>query len=140
MAECAKKILIIDDEQDVVTYLVTLLQDNGYEVMTAIDGIEALEKLRQERPHLITLDLAMPEKTGVRFYRELRADPDRADIPVLVISALNPEIKNVLQRRLTDSPPAAYLPKPFQAEELLSAVKHILSANGNAPMAEEKIG
>ena len=82
-----KKILVLDDEANVVTYLETLLQDNGYDTVSAADGSEGMEKVRGERPDLVTLDISMPEKSGVRFYRELKDAPELAAIPVVVVSA-----------------------------------------------------
>jgi two-component system cell cycle response regulator DivK len=66
----ARKILIIDDETSVVTYLETLLQDEGFETVTAANGKEGLEKAKSAKPDLVTLDITMPEKSGVKFYRE----------------------------------------------------------------------
>ncbi len=127
-----KKILVIDDEQDIIKYLAIILRDNGYEVATAVDGVEAFDRLREERPDLITLDLAMPEKTGVKFYQELKAAPEWTDIPVLVISAFQPEFEEILNRRLTVPPPEGYLFKPFRVDELLAAVRSAF-ARFNAP-------
>ena len=70
-----KKILVVDDEPGVVAYLETLLQDNGYETVSAADGHLALEKFKSEHPDLVTLDISMPEKSGIRFYRDVKEDP-----------------------------------------------------------------
>ena len=67
-----KKILVIDDDPDTVTYLITLFKDNGYGTISAEDGFEALEILKKEKPDLITLDLQMPKNTGTDFYRKTR--------------------------------------------------------------------
>jgi CheY-like chemotaxis protein len=83
-----KKILILEDEANAVIYLQTLLQDNGYDTVSASDGSEGMKKVRSEKPDLITLDISMPEKSGVRFYRELKEDPELASIPVVVVSAV----------------------------------------------------
>ncbi len=64
-----KKILVIDDEQDMVTFLSTLLEDNGYEVATASDGEVGLEKVKSLKPDLVSLDLLMPNKTGIKMFR-----------------------------------------------------------------------
>jgi len=76
-----KTILIVDDEQDERTYLSTLLGDNGYNVITAENGDEALKKVKEVAPALITLDVTMPEKSGVKFYREMRESDDWKNIP-----------------------------------------------------------
>ena len=67
-----KVVLIVDDEPDFRVYLSTFLEDNGFLTVTAKDGDEALAKVQRNRPDLITLDITMPEKSGVRFYREMK--------------------------------------------------------------------
>ena len=69
----AKKILVIDDEPEMVTFLATLLEDNGYEILTATDGDEGLTKIKNEKPDLVSLDLLMPNKTGIRSRIEKRS-------------------------------------------------------------------
>ena len=83
-----KKILVVDDEPSVSSYLETLLQDNGYETTSAANGSEGLEKARSDRPDLVTLDISMPEKSGVRFYTELKNNPDLASVPVVMLFVL----------------------------------------------------
>jgi CheY-like chemotaxis protein len=128
-----KKILVLDDEVNVATYLVTLLQDNGYDTVSAADGSEGLEKLRSEKPDLVTLDISMPEKSGVRFYREVKEDPELAGIPVVVVSAITgyggrPEdFEKFMSTRKNLAPPNAFVPKPIDREELLKVIKDLLS-------------
>ena len=83
-----KKILIVDDEPDIVSYLEMLLQDQGYETVTAGNGNEALEAVRAEQPDLVTLDITMPEASGTRFYKEMRTDPELSQIPVIIVTAV----------------------------------------------------
>ena len=83
-----KQILVVDDELDVVEFLTQLLEDNGYAVTAAYDGVEAMELVKKERPDLILLDLQMPEETGTGFYRKLHNKKQYRDIPVVVISGL----------------------------------------------------
>ena len=83
-----KKILVIDDEKDVVEFLTQLLEDNGYEVAAAYDGVQGMEMVVQDRPDLILLDLQMPEETGTGLYRKLHNKKEYQDIPVIVISGL----------------------------------------------------
>ena len=111
----AKCILIIDDEESVVTYLKTFLEDNGYETIVARDGLEALDVVGQKIPDLITLDLQMPKEWGPRFYRKLTKDERFKDIPVIVVSGLDGKyaIKNAV----------AFVKKPFDREKLLETVK-----------------
>ena len=70
-----KKILVIDDDPNLVVYLTTLLGDHGYSTVSAKDGKEGLEKIQSEKPDLVLLDITMPEKSGVRFYRDLKENP-----------------------------------------------------------------
>ena len=83
-----KKILVIDDERDIVEFLTQLLEDNGYEVAAAYDGVQGLEMVVKDRPDLILLDLQMPEETGTGLYRKLHNKKEYKDIPVIVISGL----------------------------------------------------
>ena len=128
-----KKILILDDEANVVTYLQTLLQDNGYDTVSAGDGSEGMEKVRSEKPDLVTLDISMPEKSGIRFYRELKEDPALASIPVVVVSAVTgyggkpDDFQEFLSSRKNLPPPDGFVPKPIDRDELLKAIGDLLS-------------
>ena len=84
----AKKIMIVDDDPNIVTYLTDFFGDNGYDTCSASDGPEALEVVKEEKPDLITLDLQMPEEWGPRFYRKLTKEKELKNIPVIVISGL----------------------------------------------------
>ena len=81
------KILIVDDEPDIVIYLRLLLENNGYEVVSASDGQEGLDVARRENPDLVCLDIMMPKKTGVSLYREMKTDPKLKKLPCVIISA-----------------------------------------------------
>ena len=80
------RVLVVDDEPDVVTFISTVLNDNGYETVTAKDGVEALERVKERRPDLISLDITMPEKSGVRFYRDMRESDEYKDIPIVIVN------------------------------------------------------
>jgi CheY-like chemotaxis protein len=129
----AKKILIVDDEPGLVAYLETLLQDNGYETISATDGKVALEKLHREHPDLVTLDISMPEPSGIRLYRTLKEDSELAKIPVVVVTAVtgyggDPEaFKKFLSTRKQVPPPEGFIPKPVDREELLKTVANLLA-------------
>lgn len=127
----AKKVLIIDDEPDMVMFLSTLLEDNGYDIATAVDGEEGLEKVKSEKPDLISLDLLMPNKTGIKMYRELRKDPEIADIPVVMVTGFGKDdvpsmdFKKWIQER-SIRPPEAYIEKPVDKAVLLDAVRNAI--------------
>lgn len=117
-------ILVVDDEADVLTFLSTVLQDNGATVVEAADGDRALEIVRTRRPDLITLDLSMPGKDGGVVFETLRHDPALATIPVCVISG-RPELRRLIYERPV-APPEGYLDKPVSADTLLLNLRHIL--------------
>ena len=128
-----KKILIVDDEPDIVSYLEMLLQDQGYDTTTARNGNEALESVRNDPPDLVTLDISMPEASGTRFYKEMRTDPELSRIPVVIVTAVtglggDPYAyeKFISHRRLVPAP-EAFFPKPIDREAFLKAVQGLLS-------------
>ncbi len=123
--------MVIDDEEDVVTFLTTLLEENGYETCWAMDGVEGLEKIKRERPDLICLDLLMPEKTGILLYREIRKDPELKDIPVIMITGFAaPEYPLIDFKRFISTksipPPEGFMEKPIDQKALLAAIKETL--------------
>lgn len=112
----SKKILIIDDEPDVITFLETLFRKEGYETCSAGDGVVGREVLKQENPDLITLDLQMPKDTGTDFYRKICRDEKYKHIPVIVISGIP-------GRHLAIPKPVAVFDKPIDRDELLKVVR-----------------
>lgn len=125
--------MVIDDEEDVVTFLTTLLEENGYETCWAMDGVEGLEKIKREKPDLICLDLLMPEKTGILLYREIRKDPELKDIPVIMITGFAaPEYPLIDFKRFISTksipPPEGFMEKPIDQKALLAAIKETLDA------------
>lgn len=114
-----KKILIVDDDPNIVEYLTTLFEDNGYATFTAHNVKEAIETAKKEIPDLITLDLEMPEEWGPRFYRKLSQEKALKNIPVIVISGLSGSSHAIAKA-------VACLQKPFDRDELLKIVKEIL--------------
>ncbi len=116
----SKRILIVDDEEDVRVFLNAVLRDAGYETVTATDGVEALEAVKLEPPDLITLDLQMPNQTGTDFYRKLSRDKGLNTIPIIVVSGL-------AGRHLALRQPFAVFEKPIDPEEFLETVKQALA-------------
>jgi CheY-like chemotaxis protein len=121
------KVLVIDDEPDVVTYLTTLLQDEGYATLSAADGEEGLAKAKSDPPDLITLDISMPEKSGVKFYREVCGDPVLGKVPVIVVTGVSEDFRQFISGRKQVPPPAGYLQKPIEREEFLKLVEQLLA-------------
>ena len=128
-----KKILVVDDEPNVVAYLETLLQDNGYDTVSAANGLEGMERVRGEKPDLITLDISMPEESGIRFYRDIKADPDLAGIPIVIVTGVTgygykPEdFQKFISSRKKIPPPDGFIPKPIDRDELMKGVTSLLS-------------
>ena len=112
----AKKILIIDDENDVRQYLDVLFRKEGYETILASDGVEGLSLLKADPPDLITLDLQMPNDTGTDFYRKIHRDETYSAIPIIIISGIP-------GRHLAVKKPVAVFDKPVDTDKLLQAVR-----------------
>ncbi len=127
-----KKILIVDDEEDILEYLGTLFQDNGYETQTARDGEEAMKLIREGKPDLVTLDITMPEKSGVRFYREVKSDPDLEGIPIVIVTGvtgwgLDPDgFQKFISSRKQVPPPEGFMSKPIDRDALLKMVRDLV--------------
>jgi DNA-binding response OmpR family regulator len=128
MAEYKAKILIVDDEEDVTTFVGTLLEDNGYSVIEAADGKQGMAKAKSESPDLIILDICMPEETGVRMFRNLQEDAQTAVIPVIVLTGITHEFKRFIENRRNLRPPAGYFDKPPNREQLLTKVAELVAA------------
>lgn len=132
MPEGRKRILILDDEPDIVTYLATLFEDHGYEVRSAGDGRQGLELTRQWKPDLITLDITMPEHSGIRFYRDVREDHDLARIPVVIVTAVTGyggdprSFEKFISSRRQVPPPDAFIAKPIEPDQLLKVVQKLV--------------
>ena len=130
-----KKILVVDDEPDVRAYLEMLLKDHGYDTVSAANGEEALEQLRSERPDLVTLDISMPETTGVRFYKEIKSDPDFEAVPVVIVTAVTGYagdpygFMKFISSRSNVPSPEGFFPKPIEKDEFLAAIAKLLSAS-----------
>jgi len=108
------RVLVVDDDADIRELLVEFLGSEGYDVTSAGDGVEALERARAHRPDVILLDLMMPGMNGWEFREIQRRDAQLADVPVVVISAFD-----------SDLDVDEVLRKPFRVEELLATVERL---------------
>lgn len=122
-----KKILVVDDEPEMVALLKTRLSANGYEVATAYKGAEALEKARASRPDLILLDILMPGLDGIEVSQVLKKS-DLKEVPVIFITALRK--KREQESRGDRVGGNLIFAKPFKAEELLAKIQEALGAVG----------
>ena len=119
-----RKILVIDDEPDFVIFLQTLLEDNGFEVVTAADGATGLAKAKAEKPDLITLDISMPGKSGVQVYRDIRSNPETEDIPVFIVTGVV-DFRQLMYQKSVQAP-EGFLNKPIDNDVFLMTVNKIL--------------
>jgi CheY-like chemotaxis protein len=122
-----KRILIVDDEQDIRTYLSTLLGDQGYETVQAKDGEDAMQKVQAGPPDLITLDVSMPEKSGIKFFREIKTDNRWKTIPVIIVTGVSEDFRNFISSRHQVPAPEGFVSKPINQEEILDLVRKILT-------------
>ncbi len=118
------KILIVDDEQDIVRLLSFALQAEGYQVVTALSGQEALKRVEQERPDIVVLDVMMPGMDGIEVCAELRSKPETAGLPIIMLSALGQVADRVRGLRAGADD---YVPKPVNLEELSARITAILN-------------
>ncbi len=127
MSEARKTVLIIDDEPDTCTYFSSILQDNGYNTVIARDGEEGLTKLKEATPDLVTLDVSMPEKSGVRLYRDIKESEQWANLPVIIVTGVSDDFQKFISTRSQVPPPEGYIPKPIDADKFLEMVKELTS-------------
>lgn len=139
-----KKILVVDDEPDAISFIGSVLEDNGYDYISANNGVEGLELARKEKPDAILLDLIMPEKSGILMFQELKKDPELGNIPVIIVSGASEvtgvDFKNFMfkQPRRRDkkvvetsgetkfTAPNAFVEKPVDPDELIKVIKENL--------------
>jgi len=138
-----KTVLVVDDEPDVRDYLAQILEDAGFRVRTAGDGIEALDAIRADPPDFISLDLVMPGKSGHKLLYELRKDRRLSRIPVLIVTAHARDelgagdLRDIVDNRLI-SGPGVYLEKPVKPLDYVRCVQQALGIE-EAPQDEDRI-
>jgi len=127
-----KKILVVDDEPDILTYLTVLMENNGYKTYQAQNAVEALKTIQETKPDLISLDIMMPKKSGIAFYRELKLNHETSTTPVIFISAFSmardftgPGFRKLIPE-LDIPEPDGYLEKPVDIPRLLELINKIL--------------
>ena len=126
-----KTILVVDDEPNVRHYLMTVLRDAGFNVVTASDGVEALEMIKRSVPDFISLDLIMPKKSGHKLLHELRRNKQWSRIPVLIVTAHaqdelgKEDLQDLLSKRVM-SGPGTYLEKPVNPLNYVRSIQRAL--------------
>jgi len=126
-----KKILVVDDEPDVRSFLVACIEDAGFSVESAVDGVDALEKIEANIPDLMTLDMVMPRRSGISLMRKLKENEKWAKIPVIVITAhahdeFGKEDIKEFNAFATRHRPKVTMEKPVTPERLVKAIYEIL--------------
>ena len=131
-----QRILVVDDRERIVKAIQRVLEKEGYEVVTALDGATGLEKAIQERPDLIILDIMMPGMDGYEVCRRLQRHPQTARIPVLILTGKGrldyggPRLRKRVQEQVEgyDAGATEFLTKPVSGSELIKRVKRLLWA------------
>lgn len=124
-----QKIVAADDEAHILHVVSMKLRNAGYEVLTAVDGEEALELCLQEAPDLLITDLQMPVMTGLELCRQLRANQSTRDLPAILLTARGFDLE---PEEMADAGIAAVLAKPFSPREVLQKVAELLHATNAA--------
>jgi two-component system alkaline phosphatase synthesis response regulator PhoP len=122
------RILVVDDDKEIVRLLKSYLSQEGFTVFTAPDGAEALHVIRRERPDLVVLDLMLPGRDGWDVTRRMRADEQLAGIPILMLTA---RVEDGDKIRGLELGADDYVTKPFNPKEVVARVRAILRRTGN---------
>ncbi|MFV9644425.1 MAG: response regulator [Desulfobacterales bacterium] len=128
-----KKVLIVDDDADIRTFEASVVENNGYTPIIAVNGEEGINKIRAEKPDAIILDILMPKESGIKMYREVKTDPKLSDIPVIILSGIAKRTFIRSQKALeefegqTVPEPEAYLEKPVEPEDLAATLNKFLA-------------
>ena len=117
-------VLVVDDEEEIRTFLATLMGDEGAAALQATDGDEALATAIRAKPDLITLDLSMPGRDGIETFCDLRQNPATELIPVCIITG-HPEFRKVIYDRPV-TPPEGFIEKPCDPEHVVKTIRRIL--------------
>ena len=128
----SKKVLVVDDDPDVRTFNVAVLEENGYEALVATNGEEGMELVKKHKPDLLLLDVLMPRESGIRMYREIKTDKSLKHTPIIIMSGIAEKSFLRSQKALTEfggaavPEPEGYLEKPVDAEVLAAKIKEII--------------
>jgi CheY-like chemotaxis protein len=130
----AKHVLAVDDEANVTRLIQVILGRAGYRVTTAADGLQALERIRKDRPDALFLDITMPHMDGIELLRRLKGDPDTEPIPVALLTAKSQDADIIEGQR---SGAQLYLPKPFSPAQIMEAARELIGPAGTGAAPEE---
>jgi two-component system alkaline phosphatase synthesis response regulator PhoP len=125
-----QRILVVDDDKQIVRLVQSYLEQAGYAVLTAYDGAAALRAIRTERPDLVVLDLMLPDQDGWSITRTVRADASQADLPIIMLTARIEDTDKIVGLELGADD---YIAKPFNPHELVARVRAVLRRASGAP-------
>ena len=135
MSHHPKTVLIIDDEEDLRDTVGYKFKAAGYTVVTAIDGVDGLEKLADLEPDLIILDVNMPRMNGLEFYQRIKGPDDRTKYPVLILTA-----RANMENLFHDLDADGFMAKPFELDDLLQTAEQIILSNSGVLHNESTCG
>jgi CheY-like chemotaxis protein len=131
MADAKKTVLIVEDEPSVVTYLSAVLEDAGYEVVSAGDGEEGMRRFEESRPALVSLDINLPKMSGMKLYRQMREHEELGHVPVVVVTAVTgygndpDEFRRFLDGRKHLPKAEGFMAKPIDPGEFVALVDRL---------------
>jgi CheY-like chemotaxis protein len=137
-----KTVLVVDDEPNVRMYLQAVLEDAGFGVQTAANGNQALDRMTEKKPDVISLDLVMPKMSGLKFFKYIQKNKDRAGIPVVVVTAhardeLGSEDFEKIEKYKSEECKIFTLEKPVDALTYVGTIRQALGLEPVAPETEE---
>lgn len=118
-----EKILIVDDDRNIVEMVTLRLKTNGYQVISAFNGSDALAKAKEEKPDLILLNIMLPQLNGIMTTLKLKSNKETKSVPVIIISGIKERDEQILAHHVGA---ADYIIKPFESEELLTKIAKAL--------------
>ena len=131
-----KNIMIIDDEEDIRTYLSAVLEDSGFQTCLPEEEDNVVEALQRHQPDLVLLDIMMPRRSGISIFKDLRTTPGIDTIPVALMSGIeraarffNDEFKTLVEE-MDLKPPDGFIEKPLQIKQLIEVIENILETKG----------
>ncbi|MFP5262514.1 MAG: restriction endonuclease [Blastocatellia bacterium] len=132
--EPSETILVVEDNRDSRNILTKLLQMSGYEAISAVDGVDALEYISRQKPDLVITDINMPRMDGIELIKRLRRDRKTADIPVLAVTAFG----SIVAREAIEAGADASAEKPFDSDKFLLTARSIIARSSRTPTQQDK--
>jgi CheY-like chemotaxis protein len=126
MVKGKNTVLVVEDEPDERRFLATVLEDGGFRTLQVEDGREAIRLIETTPPDLVTLDISMPEKSGVGVYRFVKESERFRNLPVIIVTGVTKDFRRFISTRRQVPPPDGYLSKPVDPDELLQTVRELI--------------